>query len=110
MRTPRKSPQELIKYDLLDELNIMAGIHPNTREYSRKIIFFACGLLSIGLSAYLYVQQYLPLPSIRTVYRLQSEFMTITPQLLTDINYINDVLKQYKHLSKNISKGDVDHK
>ena len=107
--TPRKSPIELKKYELLDELNGLAKTHPNAREYSKKIIFFSCGLLAIGLSAYLYVQNYLPLPDIRTVYRRQSEFMTINPKLLSDISNLDEVLKQYKNLCKNCS-NDINNK
>ena len=107
--TPRKSPIELKKYELLDELNGLAKTHPNAREYSKKIIFFSCGLLAIGLSAYLYVQNYLPLPDIRTVYRRQREFMTITPKLLSDISNMDEVLKQYKNLCKNCS-NDINNK
>lgn len=98
--TPRKSPLQLKYYHLLDELNDLAKIPPKTRLYSHEIIMFACGLLAIGLSAYLYVQHFLPLPHIRTVYRHQSEYLTIKPNMLTNISNIDEILSQYKDLIK----------
>ena len=107
--TPRKSPQELKNYGLLDELNDLAKVQPRSRFYTHEIILFSCGLLAIGLSAYLYVQHYLTLPNIRTVYRRQSEYLTIKPNMLLNISNVPEIINQYKDFlneTKNQTKND----
>ena len=104
--SPENSPRRP-NYPILTEINELAEIHPNTRKYSSNIIFFSCGLLAIGLSAYLYVQNYLPLPHIRAVYPHQSEYLTITPELLSNISNVRVILQQYKTLLSNNEKNNT---
>lgn len=74
---------------------------PKLRYYPKNIVFFSCALLVIGLSIYLFVQSYLPLPDIRTVYRRQSEFMTVKPNMLLSLSNVNEIIKQYIELCNN---------
>ena len=101
MKTPKKTPKKIKEYELLNDLNEMAKIPPKLRFYPKNIVFFSCALLAIGLSAYLFVQSYLPLPDIRTVYRRQSEFMTVKPNMLLSLSNVNEIIKQYKELCNN---------
>lgn len=99
--TPKDIQKEIIKKQIKQiqsevhkEIGELIETHPNARRYSHRLLTLCLRIFFVSSVAYGVMSLFLPLPSVRTLYKRQKDLLQDFQIPLTDINKTNLLIKQ----------------